>query len=589
MDLGLIDRVKVDPVYRWPYRPEMQFSVYDLNVKAINKINTDGNVIDIMDAKTPGFGTSQKALVSYDLFGNQYGILDPFGDYNTQLVSVDPENKTGRELVFALGAEEALAYMGGSQTATFENLEHLSNLASEDFLTLSFYQNTDAGNVLWEFAFVAPIADRIREADNKCNAAPNRKQKEFGSGDTLIIAFEPEIPNQATVLLDEVSMDGLIDNVGYIVRGPNNNWMDTFVEKDLLNREVKITFKLEDTDKDERYEIHYFMDENLNRRYDNGEVVNPMSFRRGKLDLLAASSKAYDKHEADLPFWVSSIGGSTGSAYDLYTYFVTGAPNPTNIHPLVYRQERQTVVGDPNSSVDDTFVDSWVHGAGEELAWTKTQDGKESCDALVPKYEHSEGTKLYTKVMESTQVVEALQQIVFFASFANDRSNSTPCSVGDCVQFNTASRDNDIVYSAFAIPQTNAADLAAAIGSAKYRYNAQVRFSEGIFEDSYDIKLNGVVYDFYDFDYGKTTAALLYFNNDGALLELGYEMGTAYSGDGKQAGRQVGNVFITEVPFEVHFNLQCDVIDKLAGGTSWYNTSCDFLPTLQFSDPGDFL
>jgi len=138
---------EVEPIYRWAYRPEMQFSVFDLAMRKINRTDADGNVVDIYPAGTdtnpatiPGFaGGDQLAQLLYNLTTNPNAPLTPLG----------PD----RQLIFALGEEEVIATMGENQTLQFDNLDHLSQLSVEDFLSIRLYQNSDSANILWEFAF----------------------------------------------------------------------------------------------------------------------------------------------------------------------------------------------------------------------------------------------------------------------------------------------------------------------------------------------------------------------------------------------------------------------------------------------------
>jgi hypothetical protein len=39
------------------------------------------------------------------------------------------------------------------QSIQFSNLEHLSDLNSDDLLTIRLYQNKDSQNALWEYGF----------------------------------------------------------------------------------------------------------------------------------------------------------------------------------------------------------------------------------------------------------------------------------------------------------------------------------------------------------------------------------------------------------------------------------------------------
>jgi hypothetical protein len=136
------------PVYQWVYRPEMQFSLYDLEVNAINRIDMDGEEHDILAAGSddneetlPAFSSSdQKAELLYSLFiESNIESLETFGP--------------PKELIFAFGAEELEATISDNQKIEFTNLDHITELEVEDYATITLYNNGDDANILWEFAF----------------------------------------------------------------------------------------------------------------------------------------------------------------------------------------------------------------------------------------------------------------------------------------------------------------------------------------------------------------------------------------------------------------------------------------------------
>jgi len=140
----------IPAVYQWPYRPEMQFSVFDLEVKKIKRTDTNGAVVDILPAGSDSDPNSIPALASsdvnvdllYNLIQTEFNgstVLDPFG----------PQ----RELIFAFGEHEIPASIEADKTISFKNLSDLSQLQPEDFLSIRLYQNSDMENILWEFAF----------------------------------------------------------------------------------------------------------------------------------------------------------------------------------------------------------------------------------------------------------------------------------------------------------------------------------------------------------------------------------------------------------------------------------------------------
>jgi hypothetical protein len=130
------------PLYAWKYRPEMQFSLYELNVSAIRKTDSDKTVTDILEEAKPRIESSVDYVsVVYNLLKSSLGTLDAY--------SYDKE----RQMVLALGGEEIKATIGKAQNIVFDNIEHLASLGSNDFLTIRLFANNDAGNLLWEFGF----------------------------------------------------------------------------------------------------------------------------------------------------------------------------------------------------------------------------------------------------------------------------------------------------------------------------------------------------------------------------------------------------------------------------------------------------
>lgn len=133
---------KPEPMYEWKYRPEMQFSLYELNVQAIRKTDAEDQIRDIFNDARPVLTNSDKLLeFYYDLLRSEFNELDAWS-YQGQ-----------KELVLAVGEQEIKATLGLDQTIRFENYEHLGALDVDDFLTMRLYANNDVGNTLMEWAF----------------------------------------------------------------------------------------------------------------------------------------------------------------------------------------------------------------------------------------------------------------------------------------------------------------------------------------------------------------------------------------------------------------------------------------------------
>lgn len=141
----LIKPIKPKSSYQWTYRPEYQFSRYQLEM---NKLTVDADenggtrVENLLDVKQPTLSSLDDLLTLF------YSLNGPA---NPRLQSLD----AGQDLVFALGESELSANIKSDGTIRFDkaSLEHLSALQPEDFLSLKLYSNQDAGNVLWEYAF----------------------------------------------------------------------------------------------------------------------------------------------------------------------------------------------------------------------------------------------------------------------------------------------------------------------------------------------------------------------------------------------------------------------------------------------------
>jgi len=133
---------KPEPMYEWKYRPEMQFSLYELNVEAIRKIDTQNNATDILGDNKPQINASDSYIsFLYGLIRSSFDALDSWS------------YQGDRELVLAFGEEEIKATIGASQNIRFDNIAHLGSLSPDDYLSLRLYANNDTANTLWEYAF----------------------------------------------------------------------------------------------------------------------------------------------------------------------------------------------------------------------------------------------------------------------------------------------------------------------------------------------------------------------------------------------------------------------------------------------------
>ena len=162
-----------EPIYKWLYRPEMQFSLFDLSMQQIlhGRENEDGT--NILTAETPGLSNIDNWVsLSYNLLANDLEPLPLLGGQ--------------RELIFAVGEQELRATMGQDQQLRFTNLQHLASLKPEDFLTMRLYFNHDPENVLWQFAF------EYLNLDTVVIGSPAQ-----GTGVFRLSADEPQLPMAA--------------------------------------------------------------------------------------------------------------------------------------------------------------------------------------------------------------------------------------------------------------------------------------------------------------------------------------------------------------------------------------------------------
>ncbi len=132
------------PAYSWQFRPEYQFSQFELEMQEINRtfISESGaeDTVNILNDDRPIVEPSDEAIVLfYSLLNSNFERLSPVDGV--------------QELVLSVGEEEQMISFGEDQTIRFENVGHLAELAPEDFLSMRLYTNNDAGNVLWEYAF----------------------------------------------------------------------------------------------------------------------------------------------------------------------------------------------------------------------------------------------------------------------------------------------------------------------------------------------------------------------------------------------------------------------------------------------------
>ncbi|MCP4088483.1 MAG: hypothetical protein GY746_01630, partial [Gammaproteobacteria bacterium] len=141
--LGMENAEDVKPVYRWVYRPEMQFSLFDLDVRKIEQTDSDEIPHLIMSdtAEKHLLDSPDKDIrIEYALSRDILPILPQFG----------PPRE---HLVFSIGGQEVRVFFDPAGHVILENTAHISLLEPEDYLAIRLFQNGDDPNVLWEYAF----------------------------------------------------------------------------------------------------------------------------------------------------------------------------------------------------------------------------------------------------------------------------------------------------------------------------------------------------------------------------------------------------------------------------------------------------
>lgn len=165
------DLKRPEPVYQWVYRPEYQFSVYDLQVKAITREDVLGQTEDILQLSQPVISSSDEAVqLLYDLTGPSA----EGSSLNTLSAYSYGENK---ELVFAFGEQEVSVTLAADGKIIFDDPSQLLDLKPEDYLSIRLYANNDPENVLWEWNFNTLDVD-IDSDNNNGYDMPDRSNSE---------------------------------------------------------------------------------------------------------------------------------------------------------------------------------------------------------------------------------------------------------------------------------------------------------------------------------------------------------------------------------------------------------------------------
>jgi len=155
-----------EPVYRWPYRSEMQFTLYDLKVKEINRKQNQLEYDPLTQTYTPVVFTENVYAKKQRYVGceDYASLLDCMRDgtdaveilYSLKDPALSPLDPfgPGQELIFSEVGAESAATIGVDQVVRFDNRDYLKKIDVVGFLGISLFQNNDAANILWEFAYI---------------------------------------------------------------------------------------------------------------------------------------------------------------------------------------------------------------------------------------------------------------------------------------------------------------------------------------------------------------------------------------------------------------------------------------------------
>ncbi|MGR6871837.1 hypothetical protein ACU6U9_05905 [Pseudomonas sp. HK3] len=161
------DAKGTDAAFNWVYRPELSFSIVDLEVSSIllHSNDPEDDPLELVNSTDPVISTQDSAVeIFYKLLGSQYDRITPLDGEQT--------------FILAIGEQEIEISVDGDGTPIkFTNLEHLGEIKPEDYLSIRLYLNEDSQNVLWDWAFNTLDLD-IDSDNNNGFAAPDRTLKE---------------------------------------------------------------------------------------------------------------------------------------------------------------------------------------------------------------------------------------------------------------------------------------------------------------------------------------------------------------------------------------------------------------------------
>lgn len=176
------------PIYDWYYRPEMQFSLFSLDMQQVNLKNSDGSTRNILasDNAASSYSADQMLRTLYRLEGTTTPSLTRIGG--------------SRQLAFSLGDQLVNATLSNAcpagQTCAASSFQLSTRdaekkLSSTDLLALRLLQKGDEANVLWEYGFY-----RLRIQLKDKQGAPLTKIP-VGDVSYTNVTLQPENPTKA--------------------------------------------------------------------------------------------------------------------------------------------------------------------------------------------------------------------------------------------------------------------------------------------------------------------------------------------------------------------------------------------------------
>jgi len=151
------------PVYRWPYRPEMQFTVHELLVEDVYRVEDDGTQVSVIGDANPHFYSSSgtmNASIEYDLTAP---LDDPLSPFNPTVDDIDGDGEREHRAFswdFAGSSTSILPSTGTKLDFSVEDyVAENENLEADDYVALRLLQLGDDANILWEFVVEALIVE----------------------------------------------------------------------------------------------------------------------------------------------------------------------------------------------------------------------------------------------------------------------------------------------------------------------------------------------------------------------------------------------------------------------------------------------